>query len=345
MATTSGLALGFLNQFVVRGAGRWRETVVDGPQRHSLECLPRVQAELDGIGVAQTADPDALPDAIEIAVRASASALADPHRSAALSYLGFSPESREKSKTEREDLAARRLSRRGRWFRTPSPSLGGVAPREALLKMVADELARDSRDRPTDSWVTVPDLSHERNDFQVDPEDARIWATFPYDRVAFAMASAQRCVRILQSWVPDAQPFVVCMRRALEKGASVEVLILHPSCDAAMRRMTHLGIDDPEYAHYHAVKLIGDLRPLVSSAKPGAVVVKSYTADPLVQLYGTEERMWAGLFWPGRFSMQAPQVELAVGRSVLGRAFSDHFAELWCASPVLTMRNLKRRKP
>jgi hypothetical protein len=170
---------------------------------------------------------------------------------------------------------------------------------------------------------------------------ARIWGSFPYERVRAAIAAASEHVRILQSWIPDMQPFMACIAEAVGHGAAVEILILHPESAAASMRLKSLEIEEPEYPSYHARKLMRDLRRLESLSFDSGGIVRTCTAGPVAQLYGTEEHLWMGLFWPGQFSMQAPQMEVSVKESALGRELSRHFDELWASSPPLDVSKLK----
>ena len=162
MANREQIAGEFLVRFVDAGPLQWRGTVLDADQGALHDALPRVQAALKERGDGQ--DPDALPEAIEAAVVHAVEALQDPFRSAAQRHLGLTKESRGKGKTDREDLAARQLGRRGRWYRTPSPRKhDGATPAEWILAKVAAQLASD----PSEEAMLPPrssgaDDAHER---------------------------------------------------------------------------------------------------------------------------------------------------------------------------------------
>lgn len=150
-ATGYEAALEFLEVFVRGGAAAWRLAVPEEDQEDLKRQLARVQAELAEADLPD--DPNALPDAIEAAVKAAAIELPDPQRQAVLAQLGFPKDTQlgftrdahGKGKVVREDLAAAYLGRRGRWLRTPSKSFSGLEPREWLLRSVAAKLA----DSPT----------------------------------------------------------------------------------------------------------------------------------------------------------------------------------------------------
>jgi hypothetical protein len=329
-------ALDFLLVFVVHGAGHWRETPLDQQRTLTRLKVPRVRAALEALeGAGQ--DPDALTDAVEEAVKASVQALPDPHRSAALELLGYTIDSRGRGKTQREIRAAKVLRRSDRWLRAPSLEYKGLAPRMWLLSSVAHQLAADP-DRPGDTRASMSDQSQiMRSEFGTDdrtaepPEadDAKIWPSFPYERVCQQMAAARAQIRILVTWLPDTAPLIVGILDAVRNGASVQIMIQHPRSAALADRLTTLGITDPNYGYYHAVKLFEDLRNVMNAAKPGQITVRTCEVSPLAQLYATEESLWFGFFWPDRYSLQGPQVEVSTRRSHLGRMASEYFEKLW----------------
>ena len=112
-------------------------------------------------------DPDALPEAIEAAVADAVEALQNPFRSAAQRHLGLTKQSREMGKTDREDLAARQLGRRGRWYRTPSPTkYDGATPGEWILAQVAAQLASDPSEQAA---LALQPSDGERADERAEP--------------------------------------------------------------------------------------------------------------------------------------------------------------------------------
>jgi len=354
------IAFEFLGRFVSRGAGHWREAPLDN--QHPLVNLPRVCTELDALD-AVSDDPDALTDAIEAAIKASVQALHDPHRSAALKLLGFTIDSRGKGKTERETRASDCLRRSGRWLRTPSREYGGLEPRVWLLSSVAAHLAADPAratafvvpsaaqlagsapriDRQFASSLARPASADDRRtgDPAV-PDNAKVWPSFPYERVCHQMASARTHIRILQTWLPDTQPLATGIAEAVRNGASIEILIQHPHAPTVADRLTALGISDPDYAYYHAVKLFADLRNVISIGKPGQIVVRTCLMPPSGQLYATDEILWFGFFWPDRYSLQGPQVEVSTHHSHLGRTLWDYFETLWSSASPLVATDLQR---
>jgi hypothetical protein len=365
-------ALDFLVGFVIHGAGHWREIPLGQQEKVTILKLPRVCAALEAFE-ATGQDPDALSDALEEAVKASVLALADPHRSAALELLGYTIDSRGKGKTHREIRAARLLRRSDRWLRAPSREYGGLEPRMWLLSSVAHELAADP-DQPggapakasTQSPIARSELRTEppqvapahtaglttdssaHRNWTVDPaatDTAKIWPSFPYERVCQQMATARAQIRILVTWLPDIAPLITGIADAVRNDASVEIMIQHPRSAALTDRLATLGITNPDYGYYHAVKLFADLRNVINAADSGQIAVRTYGVTPLGQLYSTEESLWLGLFWPDRYSLQGPQVEVLTRRSHLGRTASEYFEKLWISATPLLAEDLHPQTP
>lgn len=349
----------FLEAFVIHGAGHWREAPLAQQRTLAVANLPRVSTEMDALEAASQ-DPDALTDAIEAAVKAAVQALADPHRSAAMELLGYTIESRGRGKHQREIRAAKCLRKSDRWLRGPSQEYGGLAPRTWLLSQVAEQLAIDP-DRPIHPPIeSVPDQSEIEVERQVasvsatdpsaydpattdpaEPDNAKVWPSFPYERVCQQMAAARSQIRILQTWLPDTAPLVRGIAEAVRHGASVEIIIQHPQAAALADRLTTLGIRNPDYGYYHAVKLFADLRNVINDADPAQVSVRTCEVSPSGQLYATENSLWFGFFWPDRYSLQGPQVEVSTRGSHLGRTSSEYFEKLWSSATPLVADDLR----
>jgi transcriptional regulator with XRE-family HTH domain len=168
-------------------------------------------------------------------------------------------------------------------------------------------------------------------------ERVRLWPSFPYSLAQDIFSSSQDRIRILQSWVTDAQPFLPNIARALESGAVLEILVLDPSSDTAKLRARSLNIDDPQYPSYQMSKMLSDLKRLDSLERRGAqrYEVRTYDASPSLQMYGTEDRIILGFFWMTEFSLQGPQVEVSTGDSTLGRMAWQEFEKVWRSSPIV----------
>jgi hypothetical protein len=361
-------ALDFLVGFVVHGAGHWRETPLGQQGKLTILRLPRVCAALEAFE-GGSEDPDALSDAVEEAVMASVLALPDPHRSAALELLGYTINSRGKGKTHREIRAAQLLRRSDRWLRAPSREYGGLAPGMWLLSSVAQVLAADP-DRPRDAPKSGADQSHiVQSELRTEPlpvapayiadpttyssahsnrtvepaatDNAKIWPSFPYERVCQQMAAARAQIRILVTWLPDIAPLIAGIADAVHNGATVEIMIQHPRSPALADRLATLGITNADYGYYHAVKLFADLRNAINIADTGQIAVRTCEVTPLGQLYATEEKLWFGFFWPDRYSLQGPQVEASTCSSHLGRTSLEYFEKLWSSATPLLAEDLR----
>jgi hypoxanthine phosphoribosyltransferase len=138
LATALETALDFLRRYVRHGADGWRDEALPSHARAQLAKFPLVQAEYVVGDAPRTTDT--MLNALEDAVLAAIDALPSAQRGAALAYFGITPNSRGKAKGERERLAAGYLRRGERWFRTPSPKYGGDAPRDHLVRLVAEQL-------------------------------------------------------------------------------------------------------------------------------------------------------------------------------------------------------------
>jgi hypothetical protein len=63
-----------------------------------------------------------------------------------------------------------------------------------------------------------------------------------------------------------------------------------------------------------------------------------------MSLYATEERLWSGFYWPDRYSLQGPQVEVLTRGSHLGRVASEYFEAVWSSATLLAAEDLAPEK-
>jgi hypothetical protein len=143
-----------LTLFVEHGAETWKGVDVEF---RALPELELVQRHLD-----PARGPNALPEAIEKAIREGIETLRYPLREAALDYFGFSEEAKGKLVTPRYKLAAGKWGMHERDIRRPKKKFGGREPREWLVEQVAHAMLElDAGPEPVNGEVAHPAVPEE----------------------------------------------------------------------------------------------------------------------------------------------------------------------------------------
>jgi hypothetical protein len=167
-------------------------------------------------------------------------------------------------------------------------------------------------------------------------EHARLDYGWYVDRVAGSTSA----VRILDTYSnlldgPHTQDFFEAVKRALQRQAVVQILLLDPDSSPARPRGPQLDDPDPYREiisnlrvlyHFHNTELTLSLRRKFS--------VHIYQAQPLVTMYRWDDKAMVSFPSVSKFFSQGAQLEITIG-SPLGEFANKHFNALWNASSDL----------
>jgi transcriptional regulator with XRE-family HTH domain len=156
-----------------------------------------------------------------------------------------------------------------------------------------------------------------------DPGGPVLHEVFPdfFDVIARSCES----VVIWQSWLPDTR-FKEALGSALANGSTLRIIVLDPTCPAAIDRAGALGFRAAEtYLRASLVKLVGELGSIGADAP---AVVRLSRRLPPGPVYATEDRLLVSWFFTDGSSMVRPQVEVAAA-TVLARTLLADFDREW----------------
>lgn len=128
----------------------------------------------------------------------------------------------------------------------------------------------------------------------------------------------------------NSERFAEAARSAVNRGATVRVMLLDPDSLAAQQRSHELSAD----VRHEVMRNLRDLRQLAAQLpqeRRGQLQVRVYAAAPSIQLYRSGERMMVSFYPVNRLSGEGQQLEVRV-TTPLGSFVSERFAELWSNS-------------
>ncbi|MEV6637847.1 hypothetical protein AB0M54_44685 [Actinoplanes sp. NPDC051470] len=167
---------------------------------------------------------------------------------------------------------------------------------------------------------------------------ARVQEHDRFDQAAFVdrMRETHRNIRILDTWTllledrTRTRTFSA-MRKALDQGATIRVLLLDPSSAAAQQRAEELVRRQIDVA----AQIMDNLRQLYlfrdqldSPEVKSRLKVCVYDASPSIQLYQWDHRALISFFPIGKVSFDVPQLEVDMA-SPWGQFVDRRFDELW----------------
>ncbi|MEV6349129.1 DUF5919 domain-containing protein [Actinoplanes sp. NPDC051851] len=164
---------------------------------------------------------------------------------------------------------------------------------------------------------------------------ARVQEHARFDETSFIeqMRDTHRDVRILDTWTillegRSRLRTFDAMRKALDHGATIRVLLLDPDSAAARQRADELERRQIDVA----AQIMENLRQLhlfrAELDDTGRLQVRVYDASPSIQLYQWDGRALISFFPIGKLSFDVPQLEVDMA-SPWGQFVDRRFDELW----------------
>lgn len=144
-----------------------------------------------------------------------------------------------------------------------------------------------------------------------------------------AFQSAERDIRILQTWTGNLPNIKDELARAAGRGCSVRVLLLNPYSEIAKYRSRDLEYID----ELGRDSILPELRMLAQAAAApeakGGLEVRVYDALPSISIYAYDHTRIVGVFWQKVFAMASPQVRIEADHGTLAPMIDAHFEAVW----------------
>src|SRR5215208_2791695 len=123
--------------------------------------------------------------------------------------------------------------------------------------------------------------------------------------------TAERSIKILQTWSGDFNAMGRSLKEAAERGCEIRILLLDPYSEQADFRGRDLG-----YVERNTVKSminndLATLRKVFKSCNQSirkCVHVKLYDSTPVMAMYGFDDTTIVGTYWRGIHSQEGPQL-------------------------------------
>lgn len=159
---------------------------------------------------------------------------------------------------------------------------------------------------------------------------------------------AKETVQILESWTGLLESGIAplaCIRKAVERGCEVQVLLIDPYTEAAKYRAWALERFDPKSYNKDKViqAIIDDLEALEGLREEleeegeykGTLEIKAYNAPAILEIYRFDQTWIFGMHLHGAESTGGPQFEVVGDErngppdTLLAEKVNDHFNKLW----------------
>ena len=159
------------------------------------------------------------------------------------------------------------------------------------------------------------------------------YESLPNDVMDSRFRSAANEIWIFQTWIPE-EIQVPSLLEAVRRGIKLKVLLINPASLVTQQRLADIGY--PKTTD-RPVKMLEGLKVKIHRAgvADGNVEIRWYEALPPFCLYLVDDWMLVGFSWQGRPNMRGPHLAVFGRSSVMGRAISDTFQDIWDrANPV-----------
>ena len=146
-----------------------------------------------------------------------------------------------------------------------------------------------------------------------------------------------RVIAILNTWIPDLNTYAHALLEALEDGARVEILMLHPESSAAALRSAALPGSSKARFHENHVRLgvrqclatLATIADALGDDGRGRLRVGLYDSLPSLAIYSIDGRATVSVFLHGRLAVDGPQMEIAGADTLLGATVFNELQTLW----------------
>jgi len=157
-----------------------------------------------------------------------------------------------------------------------------------------------------------------------------------YHRLTEHIAVADEVV-ILNTWIPGIDILADSLADAIERGAGVSILLLHPeSRIAQLRSLALQGAARVQFRQdmvrpgiRHCLDVLGSVSRMVDACHRGRLRVRLYDSLPSISLYGVDDRAFVSFFMHGHLAVKSPQIEMHRHESLMGRCAFEEMAALW----------------
>ena len=149
---------------------------------------------------------------------------------------------------------------------------------------------------------------------------------------AFGKAAQKaQSICILNTFIPNIADIAGDLVVALDSGADVKVLVLHPECEEAEYRAASLK-RDLQWVEDQIRDTLDILHRGVfcRTTHPHLLKIRLFKSWPPFALYATNRTMMIGYSWAGELAIERPQLVLSQ-RHESFTAFQEQFHQVWAA--------------
>lgn len=138
-------------------------------------------------------------------------------------------------------------------------------------------------------------------------------------------------VRTLLTWIPDmGNGFEEAITVAVQNGATVEILLLHPSSPVAALRGASLDIDARTLIIKNLLQL-SDIYMTLPEESRSRLKVRLYNSPLSVAMHQVGNRYLVTMYFQKNLAVHSPHLVIAGSDSTLGQALDREFRLLWTA--------------
>ena len=167
---------------------------------------------------------------------------------------------------------------------------------------------------------------------------ARIHDCLPESKVNDLFKKA-KAIKILETWLSTPGFYDEAFRIALQKGCTIQILILEKQSDFAKRRSEL--IDNPVAEVFDAsIAAWRKNKTILKFHKNGYFDVRQYNkAFPPIQLYGCDTNYFIGFYSIDTNSINGPHLEVNPNETLFGKFVNEEFNKIWEVAEKIELEN------
>lgn len=140
-------------------------------------------------------------------------------------------------------------------------------------------------------------------------------------------------IQILNTWIPELHFVAQALHDALENGAVIRILMVHPGSDAATLRA--IGLDGSIHSDQvklgvrHCLDVLATIAGSLDPVSRARLHVSLYDAMPSFAIYSIDDSAFISPFLHGHLAIRSPQLEIRGKQSLMGGSVFGEFRTLW----------------
>lgn len=155
--------------------------------------------------------------------------------------------------------------------------------------------------------------------------------------------SAKNRIRILSTWIGQLATIETPIKKAIQRGIRVDILLLNPTSTFSIERAKELRIQNSDFVKKEIDSNLERLSQFAAEASyPGTFDVRLYEGHPILLIQVVDDIMRVSFFLRDRNSLEAPVLTLRTSKEeelYFSNDIDNHFESIWLSAKSIDFKD------